>query len=79
MVAKPIADGRYNGTHHWADFDEKEIVAENVQCLLLSNVENAKCTYASIKNGIISSNFIIKKLNVFTEPEHHLDVLNFFG
>ena len=41
MVAKPIADGRYSGTHYWPDYEEKEIVAENVQCLLLSNVENA--------------------------------------
>ena len=42
-------------------FRRKETVAEYVQYLHLSNVGNAKCTYASKRVGIVSRSFIIEK------------------
>ena len=51
-----ILDVRYNGTHHWLDFEEKRncCLRFNVRYLRLKNVENVKCTY--------DSNFIFKNI-----------------
>ena len=41
MVAKPIADVRYDGTHHWPDFEEKRNRCR--VCSMLTSVKFGKC------------------------------------
>ena len=75
MVAKPIADVRFDETHHWPDFEEKRNRCRLCSRYICQMWKNVKCTYASRMIGIVSSNFIIKKYD-FTESKYHLNVLN---